>query len=209
MNTIDISTATTAELVAFWNAHAEKPVKKFADRKTAERRVAALIEQMNSQPAVEELAPAAVEDVVAQDLAAAHLKAGRCPHCGGDESSQTGNGPEGTRKGDAENFCHECGGAYDRVTGAARKPYSEEPDAKRSAAIAASWQNPETAALRAARLAVKVNGEFYKSVPQAFRALQLPMSKHIAFRGALREAGSLGFNWDGKFYRFELVTGEE
>ena len=36
---INVQTATTAELVAFYNAHANKPVNKFADRKTAERRV--------------------------------------------------------------------------------------------------------------------------------------------------------------------------
>jgi uncharacterized protein with von Willebrand factor type A (vWA) domain len=46
MNTIDIKTATTAQLIAFYNAAAESPVKKFQDRATAERRVAALIEQL-------------------------------------------------------------------------------------------------------------------------------------------------------------------
>lgn len=40
---LNINTATTAELVAFYNKHAAHPVKKFADRKTAERRVAALM----------------------------------------------------------------------------------------------------------------------------------------------------------------------
>ena len=45
---MNINTATTAELVKFFNAHSAKPVKKFADRKTAERRVAALLAQ---QPA--------------------------------------------------------------------------------------------------------------------------------------------------------------
>lgn len=41
---LNVSTATTAELVAFYNEHnADKPVKKFADRKTAERRVSALL----------------------------------------------------------------------------------------------------------------------------------------------------------------------
>lgn len=43
MKTIDITTATTAELVAFYNEHADTPVKRFSDRKTAERRVAALL----------------------------------------------------------------------------------------------------------------------------------------------------------------------
>ena len=43
---IDVSAATTAELVAFYNKHAAKPVNKFADRKTAERRVTQLVEQL-------------------------------------------------------------------------------------------------------------------------------------------------------------------
>ncbi len=40
---IDVTKATAAELVAYYNAHSGKsPIKKFADRKTAEKRVAAL-----------------------------------------------------------------------------------------------------------------------------------------------------------------------
>lgn len=46
---MNISTATTAELVAFYNQRADKPVKKFADRKTAERRVAALMATLPKQ----------------------------------------------------------------------------------------------------------------------------------------------------------------
>lgn len=47
MTTLNISTATTAELVDFFNANTGgAPVKKFADRKTAERRVSALIAEM-------------------------------------------------------------------------------------------------------------------------------------------------------------------
>lgn len=46
---IDVKTATTAELVAFYNKNAEKPVTKFADRKTAERRVATLIDIIQRQ----------------------------------------------------------------------------------------------------------------------------------------------------------------
>lgn len=44
---MQVSTATTAELIAFFNANTGgNPVKKFADRKTAERRVQALIDEM-------------------------------------------------------------------------------------------------------------------------------------------------------------------
>lgn len=41
---IDVSDATTKELVEFYNAHVTRQIKKFADRKTAERRVLDLIE---------------------------------------------------------------------------------------------------------------------------------------------------------------------
>jgi hypothetical protein len=41
---IDVKTAKTSELVAYYNAHSSnKPIKKFVDRKTAEQRVAALV----------------------------------------------------------------------------------------------------------------------------------------------------------------------
>jgi hypothetical protein len=45
---INTSAATTAELLAFFNAHSGKPVKKFADRKTAERRVNELLATMKA-----------------------------------------------------------------------------------------------------------------------------------------------------------------
>ena len=48
---LNISTATTAELVAFYNKHSDKPVKKFADRKTAERRVSALVAEIEQKMA--------------------------------------------------------------------------------------------------------------------------------------------------------------
>lgn len=145
MNTIDITTATTAELVAFWNAHAEKPVKRFSDRKTAERRVAALIETLT--PKV---------------------------------SKKATKAPKVSKK-------------------AAKAP-------NRSAAIAASWRDPRVAKLRSARLHVRVNGAWFRSVPQAFRELQLPMSKCIAFRGKLREAGQLTFIHNGLDFVFELAA---
>lgn len=51
---MNVSTATTAELIAFFNANTGgNPVKKFADRKTAERRVQALVDEIASEaPAV-------------------------------------------------------------------------------------------------------------------------------------------------------------
>jgi hypothetical protein len=43
MQTINIAEAKTTELVAFYNTHAEKPVKKFVSRAVAEEKVAAII----------------------------------------------------------------------------------------------------------------------------------------------------------------------
>ena len=43
---INVTTATTAELVAFHNANSATPVKKFQDRKTAEARVTKIVQQL-------------------------------------------------------------------------------------------------------------------------------------------------------------------
>lgn len=48
----EVKTATTTDLVAFYNKHNKKaPVKKFADRATAEKRVTALIEEIEAAQA--------------------------------------------------------------------------------------------------------------------------------------------------------------
>ena len=46
---INIANAKTAELVAFYNRHSGRNIKKFQDRATAEARVAALIEEVNAE----------------------------------------------------------------------------------------------------------------------------------------------------------------
>lgn len=58
MNTIDIKTATTNELVAFYNAATGKNIKKFSSRAAGEKQVAAIIEKMPK--------PAAKAKVVAE-----------------------------------------------------------------------------------------------------------------------------------------------
>lgn len=65
MNTIaNISAATTSELVSFYNANCEKvgkaAVKRFADRKTAEKRIAALMAEL---PVEEKAARTAAEGI--------------------------------------------------------------------------------------------------------------------------------------------------
>ena len=45
---IEIEALTIPQLVALYNEHAEKPVKKFSDRATAIKRVTSLIETINA-----------------------------------------------------------------------------------------------------------------------------------------------------------------
>jgi hypothetical protein len=141
MNAINVKSSSTADLLAFLNAHSGKePVKRFSTRAAGERRVAALLEEL------------------------------------------------GTKATKA---------APSKKAAAADKPRRRAADkgaADRSASIAASWKDPKVAAARATRHAVVVvddkgNKETYRSVRQAFEALDLPLGRHIKFRGALKAAG--------------------
>ena len=110
---INITTATSAELLVFFNANTGgAQVKKFADRKTAERRVSALVAEMAEEYALEmepnhepaayiehaPLAPIDAEVVTAEEPVITDLNTMReeashpygytvhghdnCPHCG-------------------------------------------------------------------------------------------------------------------------------
>ena len=161
----------TAALVAFYNAHAVKQVSKFADRKTAEKRVLTLIADMTAQGQF-------------------------CPHCNDIANPEscgadiTYAGREGTAAGERM-FCHHCGTEFKSDGTAYKAPKSST---HRSAAIAASWADKDVAARRAThhRVVVEGKGEF-KSVREAFAQLGLPMGKHIRFRMALKAAGALEF----------------
>ena len=48
MNTVNFSSMTTPQLVSFYNRHSTTPVKRFSDRKTAERRCAEVFESLLS-----------------------------------------------------------------------------------------------------------------------------------------------------------------
>lgn len=169
-----VAAATTAQLVAFFNAHAVKPVSKFADRKTAEKRVLALVADMVSQ-------------------------GGFCPCCNEITADRVGvdityAGPEGTAAG-RRNLCHGCGTEFN-ADGSVCKAAAASPN--RSAAIASTWANADVAARRAARNGVRVRdpkgGEGnYRSVRDAFVQLGLPLGRHIKFRGQLKAAGKLDF----------------
>jgi predicted RNA-binding Zn-ribbon protein involved in translation (DUF1610 family) len=188
MNSINVSTAKTSELVAFYNAHAVKPVTKFADRKTAERRVTELLATLK---------PAAKPAYVV----------GTCPNCGATTDITRGTVVESHGRkhvtNEHEALCHNCGHEFNYDTGRALKRRSAAANPDRSAAIAASWKNKDVAARRATRHAVRVTGVGavagvtgaqgtgnYKSVREAFLVLALPLGRHIKFRGALKAAGS-------------------
>lgn len=91
MNTITtremISTASTAALVEFYNAHAPQPVKRFSDRRTAERRCLALLAEVPADaplPASQlELTPAAepVLDALDGEMLRSFGQIS-CPGCG-------------------------------------------------------------------------------------------------------------------------------
>lgn len=191
----NITTASTADLLAFYNVLAEKEVKRFSDRKTAERRVLALL------AAREELAAAPAKEEKAEPT----WNGEGCPFCG-DKHDQTANGAEGTYSGDNQTFCHSCESAYDNATGRKCKVFSAEPSSVRSAAVAATWTDPQVAALRSARMKVMVGDLVFGSVKKAFLHFQLPLAKHIKFRGQLRDAKQLTFSHGGEEYHFKLVT---
>lgn len=48
MNTVNFKSMTTPQLVSFFNRHSTTPVKRFSDRKTAERRCAEVFESLLS-----------------------------------------------------------------------------------------------------------------------------------------------------------------
>lgn len=121
-------------------------------------------------------------------------KDGTCPKCNADPSSITPAGLEGTAA-EHRNFCHVCNLEWDPESGKEYKRPANNPGV-RAAAAAKTWADPAVAAKRIERTNVRVTGGNlkgvgdYKSVAEAFKALNLPMSKHIKFRMAMKAAGA-------------------
>ena len=206
-----ITAATAAELLSAYNILSEKKVARFSDRKTAERRLVEAIAAQNeiqARTAIKDVqkATTAISAARGEMGAAAQKKElakthsgetkpgdrravvwmrGACPTCG-TTSDQTPAGLEGTAA-EQRNFCHHCSTEYDPATGAIYKAPADS--ATRSAAIAASWLDPEVAARRAERTAVVCEGVIYASVAKAFRVLGLPPTRIIPFRGEIKAAG--------------------
>lgn len=112
MQAHNVATATTAELLAFFNANTGgAQVKKFADRKTAERRVLALIAEIAEEQA-ETAAPEVAEPVVAEtpivDKFIPSYNHTVCPKCGSSEI-YNGRADNGIVVGEDEIAgCHTC-----------------------------------------------------------------------------------------------------
>lgn len=197
----DVIATKTADLVAFYNANSgSKPIKKFADRRTAETRVIALIESLNAldEPSNESPIPdAKPREEVSSDVkthkARAVVK----------KSEPTQEELDAMTDEEYEAFVKS--GLNDSANCVVQ---NGTPSHRRSNSegIAKSWDNKEVAQKRLTRNGVMVEGvgEF-KSVRVAFAALGLPDSKHIRFRMKLKEAGRLNFEFGNKSYTFQII----
>lgn len=197
----DVIATKTADLVAFYNANSgSKPIKKFADRRTAETRVIALIESLNAldEPSNESPIPDAkpreeVSSNVKTHKARAVVK--KAEPTQEELDAMTDEEYEAFVKSGL-NDSADC--VVQNGTPSHRRSNSE--------GIAKSWDNKEVAQKRLTRNGVMVEGvgEF-KSVRVAFAALGLPDSKHIRFRMKLKEAGRLNFEFGNKSYTFQII----
>lgn len=216
---MNVSTATTAELVAFYNANvpADKQIKKFADRKTAERRVQPMADQLARESAADDreiaawdagsATPEAPEHDEAQEAAVQSSVYGfevhglyDCPHCDihlSNGVSQHGDDVNGKPlRHDTHMFeCMGCGGGFGALIKRAAA------SATRSAGVAASWAVPYIADKRKERTGnIEVrqdNGQLvgtYRSVAHAYTSLGFSLKGHIPFRMALKEVGSKRLN---------------
>lgn len=234
MNAIDfnLSAATTAELVVFYNAHSGRPaIKKFSDRATGIARCAAIQDELRNQqskeePTMSETNDAAVqqdEDIVSNEVTQAELAAqeaqaepakpyvaGTCPACGSTDLAP--NGEAGTVAGDEQKVCNECGHTFWAENGAALASTRAEANKRIADAVAATWNDPVVKAKRMERHNIYVTDQtvegapevYYKSVLDAFKALGLMISRHIKFRAACKAAGDAGL-----VYKQTMADGTE
>lgn len=197
----DVIATKTADLVAFYDANSgSKPIKKFADRRTAETRVIALIESLNAldEPSNESPIPdAKPREEVSSDVKTHKARAvvKKAEPTQEELDAMTDEEYEAFVKSGL-NDSAKC--VVQNGTPSHRRSNSE--------GIAKSWDNKEVAQKRLTRNGVMVEGvgEF-KSVRVAFAALGLPDSKHIRFRMKLKEAGRLNFEFGNKSYTFQII----
>lgn len=208
------TTLSMSELVAEHNRLAAivgvAPTKRFSDRATGEKRVAALVAKLPAPvpapaPAPRklraELAARATGSANADALRAEGYIRGTCPSCGATTDITCGRVI--TRLGRQEEVdtdrahCHTCGHEFSYQTGRAMKARAASPE--RAARIAASWSDPDVRADRLVRVGCRVttpgstDSRVFASVAKAFVALNLPLSRHIRVRMDMKHAGSVEF----------------
>lgn len=197
----DVIATKTADLVAFYNANSgSKPIKKFADRRTAETRVIALIESLNALDDPSNESP--IPDAKPREEVSSNVKTHKA-RAVVKKAEPTQEELDAMTDEEYEAFVKS--GLNDSVNCVVQ---NGTPSHRRSNSegIAKSWDNKEVAQKRLTRNGVMVEGvgEF-KSVRVAFAALGLPDSKHIRFRMKLKEAGRLNFEFGNKSYTFQII----
>ena len=197
----DVIATKTADLVAFYNANSgSKPIKKFADRRTAETRVIALIESLNALDEPSNESP--IPDAKSREEVSSDVKTHKA-RAVVKKSEPTQEELDAMTDEEYEAFVKS--GLNDSANCVVQ---NGTPSHRRSNSegIAKSWDNKEVAQKRLTRNAVMVEGvgEF-KSVRVAFAALGLPDSKHIRFRMKLKEAGRLNFEFGNKSFTFQII----
>jgi hypothetical protein len=201
---IDVAKASSQELVDFYNANAvkakEKPIKKFADRKTAEERVTKLLASLNPASTPAEAADAALP-VEATST----------------DSSTTSKGnamskPNKTTKKAAANSKPTKADAKAKKSAAKKPAAAKKSAAKKPKAgtiadgVKASWADKKVAAARSLKHKVKVGGQVYRSCAEAFTKLKLDFSKCVKFRRELKLSPNGRATFEGK--QFSLVHDE-
>jgi hypothetical protein len=234
MQTIQITQASTAELVAFYNANAARvnpdatAIKKFADRKTAEKRVSDLVEKLAAHFPTEEIpeghiqtasAPETTESAETDTNAGAEGAADEEP-VETEEEKAAREAKEAQRAANGASAFNALQGVLSAMQNAPQTP-APTPSARstskaaNSEGVAATWADSKVREARLKRDGVKVEQDgklvgIYKSTRDAFRANRLPDNKHIRFRLKLKEAhrangGSETFDHNGKKFVFTIV----
>lgn len=223
----DVKAASLVELAAFYNLHnPEATIKKFADRKSAERRVMAIvesleiIEQQGGDVETGALAKGTEDAPAPAPTPVVHkTRASREVPKADEFVSPNAHIPE-------DEITPEMAAAELEAMRAHAAKTKAEPKAASglslSASIALTWLDPNVAAARMTRDGVTVwlknddaaegegewlvcgDGDGFKSVAAAFAALKLPMSKHIRFRLKVKKEGAAIFEWAGETYKFML-----
>ncbi len=195
---INVETAKTSELLAFYNQHAEKQVSKFTNLETARRRVTALIDSLAELNAAQDVAEqAAAAKTAAKAAKGAKKLVVTVEH---QKSIKADPEPKPAKKS-AKQELQEADAGELIVAAAPRS---------NSAGIAASWLDPDVRAARLYRQGVIVSkdgkpvGE-YVSTHAAFAALGLPISKVIRFRMKLKAAGGLSFTFGSRTFDFTIL----